>query len=1724
MGGNNFSESEISRLADANLMCINAAVRGYIYDFDNLTLGRGKNGFMYRKPDDGRWMLVQWDSDGQAFRTQDVAGRLVGGLNGVANYFDKDYIKRIFDYYLTEIRDNYDHDSIRMNTWLDLESAVSASYNSNESLINGFLALREPHVLTAQRGIGASYGVPLSLSTASTTTTNALFSIAGTAGSAMLGIRIEGHPEATLQWQNKTDWVVSNIRLDPGVNTLMISGVDFRGDVVEQTSLSVTKTGNAAPVVDLDVSPASWNVQITDALEVDAGDSFDPEGTALGFAFTVIGPGSGVVTLNNNGDRATIDFDLPGVYEITLVVSDMDGRQTTVVREASVYSVNGFSSFGDEQLPSFWMTDNTELFDNFSDASYYTLASRPGYLLLHVEEESSEPLTYTAYQYPWIHRSMTSTNDWVLQTKLQLETLQFGDFHTGLMVETEENGSGVRYAFGIKDGTLLQVTQVTAGNVISVLASVPISTDRQTVRMRRVGNELQWDVLVGSGEWSNVHSKNVQPGSTTVQGGVFTATDTPESLRTGFDYIMLIETEVLPSIYDGLYVSEVMFDPPGGSDFEYIELGNLGPDPIDLTGLKFVDTSPFDELTLSGGMLAVGQRVLVVNDAAAMTGRYGAGISAYIVGEWAGGKLSNSGELITLVDSNDVVVISFEYDTGGRWPARSEGEAGSSLELIDPLGDLEDAGNWRASSEYLGSPASMGSGQIGDVIINELLTHTDLPAVDTIELYNTTASPISIGGWFLSDSSGNYRKYEIPTPTTIAGYSYLTFDEMDFNPNGEWNPTPGVVGTNEFAFSSKGDEVYLVEANGAGDLVRFADAREFEAAANGVSFRHYENSIGQLFMTPQVEVTLGVTNMAPLVGPVVITEVMYHPETFKAEFIELQNISSNTVPLFHPVNTTNTWKISGVGFSFPENIQLAPSEIILVASADPASVRADYAMPPGIRIFGPTSGLLQDNGETISLKRPDNPDFGEVDPPYITVDQVRYESTVPWPTTANGLGFSLERLDPTRFATDPANWRATSANGGTPGLSTLPVTVPQIRLNGFAINVEVNEFSNPANVVLEVSNSGADSLNYTLSVDQPWVQVTPVAGSSSGTNDVQVHNMIFTTAALTGGIYTGSLTVTDPGAINSPFQIPITVSVNEPKIGSTPVELSLKVQEGLNHADVDFDIFNEDERSTILNYSLVENSSWMQVTPGSGMSADPGDTVEHTIDFTTAGLSRGDYSGVMVVSDPSAPNSPYEIPVNLEVANLTVIATGIVERTFGKAEIGAIITNTFDTSALVHFYWSTEDHGTVAANWPNTMVATNTPNEQSFSGLADGLTYGVLYYGRFFGSSALGEDWSDPITFVSGTPNIPGERGLNVNVYDTEFGEGLLNPISNLIAKPVTAVTEFVGDALNYPSESAILSAFPAITQGTTYSLLFHGYLLIEEGEEGDYTFGTRSDDGTMVYVDLNLDGDFADAGELILDNNGNHAGQNRVGSVNFAAAGCYPVVIPFYENGGGDILIARFEKGIEAVYDNIDLLDASPDSIQPFYKTCPISAVELTTTGSSGVGFNEATVLGALNATASVFNVTAYYGASDGGTNAAAWNHSVSLGAYTNLASVSLAKLLPRLDDNATYYFTFLASNAAENLWSDATLMFTTGPAPHEVEVMEIGFGSMITLTSSGNTGWVPVVQYTTDELPSGEVNWLPCPIVTNDLLNGVNTTVIDYPVPNWQRFYLRILNVETP
>ncbi|MEX2186528.1 MAG: lamin tail domain-containing protein [Pirellulales bacterium] len=164
------------------------------------------------------------------------------------------------------------------------------------------------------------------------------------------------------------------------------------------------------------------------------------------------------------------------------------------------------------------------------------------------------------------------------------------------------------------------------------------------------------------------------------------------------EWSALAETTYTLSTPPPLVVTEIMYNPAGADDAEFIELTNVGSGPLDLAGFQFSAGLAF---TFGNMVLPAGERVLVVRNLAAFEAIYGSGLN--VAGEFAGSQLDNGGEQIALVGPLGKAVFDFAYDDA--WYPETDGD-GFSLVAVDTAGDYNTASNWRSSARSGGSPGA----------------------------------------------------------------------------------------------------------------------------------------------------------------------------------------------------------------------------------------------------------------------------------------------------------------------------------------------------------------------------------------------------------------------------------------------------------------------------------------------------------------------------------------------------------------------------------------------------------------------------------------------------------------------------------------------------------------------------------------------------------------------------------------------------------------------------------------------------------------------------------------------------------------------------------------------------------------------------------------------------------------------------------------------------------
>ncbi len=471
----------------------------------------------------------------------------------------------------------------------------------------------------------------------------------------------------------------------------------------------------------------------------------------------------------------------------------------------------------------------------------------------------------------------------------------------------------------------------------------------------------------------------------------------------------LIDEE--PAATANLAISELMIEPPdfgdgsvNNDDHEFIELLNIGPQPVSLAGAHVTGgiTAQLPDVTI-----APDQRVLLVRNIAAFQAVYGVAAAGRVIATFDG-QLGNGGDDLQLVADDGGLIRSLVYDHTDAWPSEPFQKSGSLVAANPraPSADLSEPSLWQSSVTPLGTPGTTASQAPLSVRINEVLSNSEPPQVDAIELRNVSAESIDISGWTLTDDLDFPRAFVIPNGTVLGPGGLAVFDETQLA---------------NFALSSSGDEAFLLATNAEGLFDGRIDSFRFGAAPVGGTYGLIRNSAGEESIALLAAATLGSENASPKVGPLVLTELLIQPAGEQHEFVEIANVGTG------PVDLTNV-RINGTGYTF-ESGSLDPGALaVLTTATNVDAFRETHAIPSHVLIAGPMPARLDNSGETLTIFLPDSNE-PELE---IPADQARYQTSEPWPLT-HGDGRSLERLDLQAFASEPENWALSENTGGTPG-------------------------------------------------------------------------------------------------------------------------------------------------------------------------------------------------------------------------------------------------------------------------------------------------------------------------------------------------------------------------------------------------------------------------------------------------------------------------------------------------------------------------------------------------------------------------------------------------------------------------------------------------------------------------------------------------------------------
>jgi uncharacterized protein (TIGR03437 family) len=127
-------------------------------------------------------------------------------------------------------------------------------------------------------------------------------------------------------------------------------------------------------------------------------------------------------------------------------------------------------------------------------------------------------------------------------------------------------------------------------------------------------------------------------------------------------------------------------------------------------------------------------------------------------------------------------------------------------------------------------------------------------------------------------------------------------------------------------------------------------------------------------------------------------------------------------------------------------------------------------------------------------------------------------------------------------------------------LATVAQAAPQLRLSSSTVGpVSIAAAANGATQTVEAYNTGSGSLSLTVASSVPWI--APSVGSARACTVTRAAsscipiNLALNTSSLPAGMATGTVTVSDPNAVDAPQTITVTVAMG----GSVPPSLTLYV-------------------------------------------------------------------------------------------------------------------------------------------------------------------------------------------------------------------------------------------------------------------------------------------------------------------------------------------------------------------------------------------------------------------------------------------------------------------------------------------------------------------------------------------------------------------------------------
>ncbi len=422
---------------------------------------------------------------------------------------------------------------------------------------------------------------------------------------------------------------------------------------------------------------------------------------------------------------------------------------------------------------------------------------------------------------------------------------------------------------------------------------------------------------------------------------------------------------------------------------------------------------------------------------------------------------------------------------------------------------------------------------MGMVVISEFVYNGEGADNEWFEIYNASASTIDISGWMFRDEPTSHDPVilGVMSDNLLGPGEYFTVYVYGEGEEAGWpiQFTPDLNAAINYTDTTR---FHLWNLNNSNDIIymwdrmgNLVDSVAYDESLPGTVPVEAYKGMGQTVEVVNLALsnddptnwqasyfyggTPGSENItvAPVYPGIVISEVMYHSsldDSAQVEWIEIYNTEADSVDIsgWYTLDDNPLH----VRMPFPAGTKIGPGEYLTILN----TVSSDTFAVPFTPDFDITTGDIDYSDSQ------DNPLLFDADGNLVTYmyyDDGEAGEMFEHAAGANGLGYSLELIDPALSNHDPLNWKASGGIGGTPGTEPLdefpPTLVSAAAINDSTVTVTFSESIDSVSAVVLANYSLNNSIGLPTAVvwDDYKVELS-VAQLTHATNyEVTVSNI-----------------------------------------------------------------------------------------------------------------------------------------------------------------------------------------------------------------------------------------------------------------------------------------------------------------------------------------------------------------------------------------------------------------------------------------------------------------------------------------------------------------------------------------------------------------------------------------------------------------------------------------